>query len=77
MSRQNKQAKRAVLAAEITRLHKAGDRGPEKTTPKKRVGRHRDGERQAARAEALAGIRTARYAAVVKRWGRGTEVTPW
>jgi hypothetical protein len=77
MSRQNKQAKRAVLAAEFTQLHKNGDRGPAKTTPKKRVGRHRDGERQAARAEALSEMRNAKYKAVLSRWGRQAKVTPW
>ena len=35
MSRQSKQAKRAVLAAEFTQLHKQGQRGPKRTTPKR------------------------------------------
>lgn len=77
MSRQNKQVKRNILAAEITRLHKAGDRGPAKTAPKKRAGRHKDPDRQAARAEALASIRNAKAAVVKIRWGRLAEVTQW
>jgi len=77
MSRQNKQAKRAVLAAEITRLHKNGDRGPSETAPKKRAGRHKDPERAAARAEALAEMRNAKAKAVKSRWGKHADVTPW
>jgi len=77
MSRQNKQAKRNILAAEITALHKAGDRGPAKTVPKKARSRYRDIERVKARAEALAGIRMSRYAAVRRRWGKDAVVTPW
>lgn len=34
MSRQNKQAKNAARAKQITDLHKSGERGPKSTTPK-------------------------------------------
>lgn len=33
MSRQSKQAKKAVHARQITELHKQGQRGPKSTTP--------------------------------------------
>lgn len=77
VSRQNKQVKRNILAAEITRLHKAGDRGPAKTAPKKRAGRHKDPDRQAARAEALNEMRKRIADTVRKRWGRSATVTQW
>lgn len=77
MSRQNKQVKKLALAAEFKALHLGGDRGPSRTTPLKRAGRHKDPDRAASRAEALAEMRTARYAAVKRRWGKGAVVTPW
>lgn len=32
MSRQSKQAKKAIIAKQITALHKRGERGPSRTT---------------------------------------------
>jgi hypothetical protein len=87
--RQNKQAKNLMRAAAFTALHgpvkdqktghvtMTGKRGPSETSPKKRVGRHKDPDRQAARSEALADIRKRIADTVRARWGKSVLVTQW
>ena len=59
MSRQSKQAKRAILAAEITAMHKHGKRGPGrgKEITRRSGSRVASPERLAARALFMAKIR--------------------
>jgi hypothetical protein len=61
MSRQSKQAKRAVVAKAITALHKAGKRGPSRTSPKTegRHGYRHNAKRMEALAEFVKGMRLA------------------
>ena len=61
MSRQNKAVRTAATAAHFTALHKSGQRGPARTTPKRnnKARQSNSPDRMLARLKILADVRTA------------------
>jgi hypothetical protein len=74
VSRQNKQAKRRAIAAEITALHKQGQRGAKRATPKKaRKNWRSDSEKAKDYAAFLAKMRAEKSDAAKERFGKDTK----